>query len=196
MSKKRKEFAISDTHWGHKGSCEFNNKDGSKMRPWDDPHVMNKEMIERWNDTVEDDSVIWHLGDVVINRRYLGEVMPLLRGRIRLVGGNHDVFKLHDYTPWFEDIKGVGMLKDDDGRYDLVLSHIPLHPDSINRFGANIHGHLHANHVNDPRYLCVCVEQIDYRPIEISEIRKRVERNKVEFAKTGNVIDFSKKENH
>jgi calcineurin-like phosphoesterase family protein len=166
------------------------------MRPWDDPHVMNKEMIEYWNDTVEDDSVIWHLGDVVINRRYLGQVMPLLRGRKRLVGGNHDVFKLHDYSPWFEDIKGVGMLQNDEGHYDIVLSHIPLHADSIDRFGANVHGHYHANHINDPRYLCVCVEQINYRPIELSVVRERIARNKVEFAKTKKVIDFTKKENH
>ena len=118
-------------HFGHKGSCEFLNQRKEPLRPWDESHVMDKAMIEYWNDTVEDDSVIWHLGDVVINRRYLGQVMPLLRGRKRLIGGNHDIFKLHDYSPWFEDIKGVAMLRDQDGRYDIVLSHIPLHPDSI-----------------------------------------------------------------
>ena len=118
-------------HFGHKGSCEFLNQRKEPLRPWDESHVMDKAMIEYWNDTVEDDSVIWHLGDVVINRRYLGQVMPLLRGRKRLIGGNHDIFKLHDYSPWFEDIKGVAMLRDQVGRYVIVLSLIPLHPDSI-----------------------------------------------------------------
>ena len=194
--KKRREFVISDEHWGHKGVTEFKTKDGRDLRPWSDPHVMVKDMIEYWNDTVAPEDVVWHLGDLAINRRFVGEVMPLLQGRHRLVGGNHDIFKLHDYTPWFEDIKGVAMLRDDDGRVDIVLSHMPLHLDSITRFGANVHGHLHSNQVNDPHYLCVSVEQVDYRPIEVSEVRKRILRNKEHFEKTGKVIDFSFKENH
>ena len=191
MSKSRKTYLISDTHFGHKGSCEFHNKDGRKMRPWDDEHKMNADMIEYWNDIVNDEDVVYHLGDVVINRRYLGEVLPLLKGRKRLIGGNHDIFKLHDYTPWFEDIKGCEVLSNPEGRRDIILSHIPLHVDSVTRFGCNVHGHYHANYIDDPHYLCVCVEQINYRPIEISVVRERIAANKKLFEETGHVTNYS-----
>jgi calcineurin-like phosphoesterase family protein len=67
----------------------------------------------------------------------------------------------------------------------MILSHIPIHTESLGRFGTNIHGHLHANRVMiqkhakatpeiDPRYHCVCVEQTDYRPILFEDVIKRI----------------------
>lgn len=192
----RKEFVISDTHHGHKGSCKFLNNRQEPLRPWDDPDEMDRDMIEFWNDTVSDEDVIWHLGDVVINRRYLSLILPQLRGRKRLIGGNHDIFKLSDYLPHFEDIKGVAMLRQHGAeRPDIVLSHIPLHIDTVSRFGTNVHGHYHANVINDPAYLCVSVEQTNYRPISIDEVRERIARNNREYEATGHVVDFSMQEN-
>ena len=53
------------------------------------------------------------------------------------------------------------------------MSHVPLHPASLGRWGANVHGHLHSNFVKDPvwpdkpdqRYICVSVEHTDYYPL-------------------------------
>jgi len=69
----------------------------------------------------------------------------------------------------------------------MILSHIPIHPESLGRFGVNIHGHLHANRVMQPlatsgvldridtRYHCVCVEQTDFAPILFEDVVKRIE---------------------
>jgi calcineurin-like phosphoesterase family protein len=93
-----------------------------------------------------------------------------LNGRKALVRGNHDIFELKLYAKYFDQIYGVKVFD------DMILSHIPLHPESIARWGFNVHGHLHANSMNDPRYLCVSVEQTDYRPITLEQVRaKRVE---------------------
>lgn len=96
-----------------------------------------------------------------------------MQGRKVLVKGNHDIFKLKDYLPYFDDIRAyvVGKMKDD-RRY--VLSHIPVHPDNLIRFGINIHGHLHQNVVwldgePDERYHCVSLEHTDYKPVELSK---------------------------
>lgn len=142
---------------------------------------MNEAMIENWNSVVGPKDLVYHLGDVVINRRYLNLVLPRLNGRKKLVRGNHDLFRLRDYTPHFEDILGVAVMS------DCILSHIPLHPDSITqRFKVNVHGHTHARNVMmpnpkhsktqvpDPRYLCVCVEQINYTPISYDEVRNQI----------------------
>ena len=42
--------------------------------------------------------------------------------------------------PYFEDIRSVVS-----NRTGFIGLHIPLHPESLSRWGFNIHGHLHAN---------------------------------------------------
>jgi len=66
-------FLVSDTHFGHAGVCHFTNPDDAnvKLRPWTDPDEMDEEMIRRWNDRVRPTDKVYHLGDVVINRKAL-----------------------------------------------------------------------------------------------------------------------------
>ena len=164
-------FLVSDTHFGHAGVCRFLREDGTKLRPWDSPEEMDEEMIKRWNETVRPNDKVYHLGDVVINRKAL-KTLGRLNGEKVLIKGNHDIFKLIDYLPYFKDIRGYHVMN------GMILSHVPVHPESLARFGTNIHGHLHANRVKmkvryphketeiiDPRYFNVSVEQIDFTPI-------------------------------
>ena len=164
-------FLVSDTHFGHAGVCRFLREDGTKLRPWDNPEEMDEEMVKRWNDTVRPNDKVYHLGDVVINRKAL-KTLGRLNGEKVLIKGNHDIFKLSDYLPYFKDIRAYHVMN------GMILSHVPVHPESIARFGTNIHGHLHANRIKmkvryphketeiiDPRYFNVSVEQIDFTPI-------------------------------
>ena len=170
-------FLVSDTHFGHAGVCRFLRNDGTKLRPWDNPEEMDEEMVKRWNETVRPNDKVYHLGDVVINRKALS-ILHRLNGDKVLIRGNHDIFKLEDYTRHFRDIRGVHVMN------GMILSHIPVHEESLGRFGTNIHGHLHANRVMqtdeygttriDPRYHCVCVEQTDFRPILFENVIKRI----------------------
>lgn len=166
-------FLISDTHFGHLGVTKFLREDGSPLRPWDDVLEMDEAMIDNWNRVVSDKDRVYHLGDVVINRKAL-VVLNRLKGRKKLVKGNHDIFKLTDYLPYFDDIQAYAKLD------TFMCSHIPMHPNSIGRWqSGNIHGHLHANVVldgegfPDKRYINVSVEQINYTPIDFEEIRER-----------------------
>ena len=64
--------------------------------------------------------------------------------------------------------------------------HIPIHPESLSRWKANVHGHTHANRVLQPpelnpdgmspdrRNVCVSVEQTDYRPPHMDEVLARI----------------------
>jgi len=162
-----KTWVIADTHFGHAGVCKFLRADGSKLRPWDDPHDMDEELVRRWNSVVHPEDRVYLLGDVAMKRSEL-KTLGRLMGRKVLVKGNHDIFKLDDYRPYFDDIRAyvVGKTKDD---MRFILSHIPIHPGSLGeRFKVNIHGHLHANKLDDPRYVCVSVEHTDYYPVELS----------------------------
>ena len=167
-------FLISDTHFGHQGICEFLRRDGtSKLRPFDSAEEMDEFMIKAWNERVTPKDKVYHLGDVVINRKSLG-LLKRLNGDKVLIKGNHDIFKLKDYAEHFRDIRGYHVMN------GLILSHIPVHEESLGRFGCNIHGHLHENRVMkgsevDPRYQCVCVEQTpDFAPILFEDVVKRI----------------------
>ena len=166
-------FLVSDTHFGHAGVCRFTCDDGvTKIRPWTDPNEMDEEMVKRWNETVKPTDKVYHLGDVVINRKALA-LMHRLNGDKVLIKGNHDIFKLEDYTRHFRDIRGYHVMN------KMILSHVPVHPESQGRFTANIHGHLHQRRVMkggsiDPFYFNVSVEQIDFRPILFEEVLERI----------------------
>ena len=180
-------FLTSDTHFGHAGVCRFTEADGiTKIRPWTDPDEMDEEMIKRWNDTVRPNDKVYHLGDVVINRRSL-KTLHRLNGDKVLIRGNHDIFRDDEYREYFRELRAYHVMN------GMILSHIPVHEASLGRFGTNIHGHLHTNRVkqargvdartgavlysdeNDVRYHCVCVEQTDFAPILFEDAIKRIE---------------------
>ena len=166
-------FLVSDTHFGHLGVCKFTRNDGvTKLRPWDSPEEMDEEMVKRWNETVKPTDKVYHLGDVVINRKAMG-IMRRLNGDKVLIRGNHDIFRDDEYREHFREIRAYHVMN------GMILSHIPIHPESLGRFGTNIHGHTHANRVMngkviDVRYHCVCVEQTDFRPILFEDVIKRI----------------------
>ena len=165
-------FLVSDTHFGHAGVCRFLRNDGTKLRPWDNPEEMDEAMVEKWNAVVKPKDKVYHLGDVVINRKAL-KILERLNGDKVLIKGNHDIFKLEDYTQYFRDIRGYHVMS------GMILSHIPVHESNLYRFGTNIHGHTHSNRVLlndiiDPRYHCVCVEQTDFAPISFDDVKLRI----------------------
>ena len=176
-------FLVSDTHFGHAGVCRFLRDDGSKLRPWDNPEEMDEAMIRNWNDRVRPNDKVYHLGDVVINRKAL-RTLSRLNGDKVLIRGNHDIFPDTEYREYFRELRAYHVLN------GMILSHIPVHEASLGRFGVNIHGHLHAGRVRrvsgfrngvleysnevDTRYHCVCVEQTDFAPILLDDVYKRI----------------------
>jgi calcineurin-like phosphoesterase family protein len=173
-------FLVSDTHFGHMGVCKFMQNDGvTKLRPWDSPEEMDEAMVKSWNETVKPNDKVYHLGDVVINRRAL-KTLARLNGDKVLIRGNHDIFRDDEYREYFRELRAYHVMN------GMILSHIPVHPESLGRFGVNIHGHTHSNRVMtwdafkhhpivDVRYHCVCVEQTDFKPILFEDVIKRIE---------------------
>ena len=165
-------FLISDTHFGHANMYTFTNEDGTRVRhQFKDVSEGDAAMIENWNRVVKPNDKVYHLGDVFINRKFR-YILSGLNGKKVLIKGNHDIFNLSDYTEFFYDIRAYHVLD------KMILSHVPIHRDSIERFKGNVHGHLHSNVVLDSMkqpdvyYKSVCVEHINYTPIELSEVTK------------------------
>lgn len=160
-------FVISDTHFGHKGVTIFTRKDGHKLRPWDTVEEMDEAMVALWNSEVRPEDTVWHLGDVVINRKAL-PILGRLNGKKTLIKGNHDVFRLEEYQQYFSNVYAYRV------HGDVLFSHIPVHPSQFPRFSANVHGHLHSDVLPDRRYVNVSSEQTGFKPILLEEVMRRV----------------------
>ena len=136
--------------------------------------MMSEWMIAEYNKMVDPGDRVYILGDVAMNRKALDRSVPRLLGRKVLVKGNHDIDKLSYYSQYFDDVRAYVVKK------GFILSHIPIHPESMGRWVVNIHGHLHyrrvllpypgSKEVPDERYVCVSVEHTDYRPVLLDKV--------------------------
>ena len=171
-------FLIGCTHFGHENMYKFLNRDGTRVRhEFADAKEGDEAMVERWNKTVQKGDKVYVLGDVAFHKTHLATIGRLNGSKV-LVKGNHDNLQLAEYAKYFRDVRAYHRLD------DLVLSHVPVHPQSLwrekkNSYWINIHAHLHSgavmdNSVPDYRYFSVCVERINYTPISLEQIKIRV----------------------
>lgn len=171
-------FFISDTHFGHSNILKFLRNDGvTPLRSFASIEEHDEFMVQEWNKLVRPVDKVYHLGDAVIHRRCL-PILARLNGKKRLVRGNHDIFRTEEYMEYFDEVLGYRVFNDTPKRF--ICSHIPIHTESLSRWSANVHGHLHANvvelskHHPDPRYVCVSVEHTEYRPLHLDEVLERI----------------------
>lgn len=167
-----KTWVYSDPHFYHKNIVKFTNFDGSPLRPWDDSDLMTEEMIQWYNELVNDSDRVYVLGDVSFSPAHMIKSVGRMKGRKVLVPGNHDPVKMRKYFDLFDDVRGYVVKK------GFVMSHMPIHTQSLSRWKLNIHGHLHNSEVMtddtfehvDDRYYCACVERTNFRPKLLDEI--------------------------
>jgi len=153
-------FFASDTHFGHKRIHKF--------RPQFDSELQHQEyVIDRWNETVGNNDKVFLLGDSAFTMESI-EAVRRLNGTKVLVRGNHDKLNTAVYLWVFKEVYGILKYK------HFWLSHAPIHPLELRGF-RNIHGHVHNATIPDSRYYNVCMENIDYRPIEYFELLKKME---------------------
>lgn len=179
-------WLISDTHFFHDNVLKFTDDNGNIVRGsrFGTMEEMNDCIVENWNRVVKDNDRVFHLGDVNFGSKE--QFVPLwqrLRGRKSLILGNHDdaaFFLKHNLV---ETVQVFRMLSE----FGVALTHVPVHPGCLFQFPnkdgtngvtepipvLNAHGHLHHKPSPEGRYRSVCVEQIDYTPINIEELRIR-----------------------
>jgi calcineurin-like phosphoesterase family protein len=158
------------TIFAHSNILTFKRDDGSPLRNFTNITEHDEYIIAQHNKVVSKDSKTYFLGDVVFSHKNL-YLLDRMNGEKVLIKGNHDKCKLSQYLPYFKDIRGSHQM---DG---ILMTHIPVHPESLARWGYNIHGHLHYNKVPDQygrpdkRYLNVSLECLnDYTPLSLEEV--------------------------
>jgi len=155
-----KVFFIADTHFGHRAICKY--------RPiFSTAQEHDDIIIQNWNKVVTKKKYqVWILGDMCIkNKNYdMDKLINRLNGTIQVITGNHC------HLPYYANSRiniNPALVK----KYGFWLSHCPIHPDEL-RGKNNIHGHSHDGLIDDNRYYNVCVEHLNYVPIELEKIRE------------------------
>ena len=165
----REIFIVSDTHFGHANILKFTDSaTGMRIRPhWESVEDMNEHMIDRWNSTVRDQDIVYHLGDVYFSQGR--DILPRLKGRKRLILGNHDNGKDQNLHKYFEKILMWRMFPE----FNCLLTHVPVHESTLFKVSYNLHGHIHQQVSPTAQHVNCCVEVQNYTPRSIEELVPR-----------------------
>lgn len=179
-------YVIADTHFSHNNIIKYCN------RPFENTSSMNQYIVQKWNNIVKPNDIVFHLGDVGFG--FKEKLIPLitnLNGHKILLKGNHDysrgniywgdlgfeiVYKQHTVSlkQFLEDISNI--YQNDNSIFNkyldkVIFSHQPIECSSEI---LNIHGHIHnvpLEEIYDTNnHICVSVEVIDYTPKTLEEI--------------------------
>lgn len=128
LEKDQKIWFTSDLHLGHRNVIRFCN------RPWENEKEMGKALIEKWNNTVGDNDIVFVLGDAFWfnDSHSIKKVLGQLKGKdIYILPGNHDDFahyyrvddtRIHLCT----DIMVVWITGENQPKREVWLSHYPM----------------------------------------------------------------------
>lgn len=152
-------YLISDLHLGHRNIIRF------CQRPFSSIATMDRSIIKKWNDTVNQSDTVFFLGDLTRRGSTL-RGLTWLNGKISFIFGNHDDFiktaKHHEILTY----KG----------HTFLLVHDPAEV-PVHWNGWVIHGHKHNNCMSyypfingTKKRINVSAELIDYRPLNIDRL--------------------------
>ena len=156
-------YFISDLHLGHENMAI--------KRGFSCADEMNEHIIECWNSVIDKRDMIFILGDLTMEKKRDYPLLDKLKGDKNVVLGNHD--RRQDVNELLKYVNGVsGMVN---YKSKIILTHCPIHPRELDyRFSHNIHGHVHENSLDDPRYINVSCEAIDYIPKTLEQLLNKI----------------------
>jgi len=162
-------FIISDPHFCHKNIIRY------CQRPFLNVNDMNQTIINNWNAIIEPEDLVIILGDVAPYCRpeTISFWLSRLNGKKILINGNHD----HGFIQGCEAVIKWGAVLDYAGE-SFVLTHDPIALSKEVVGGCwLIHGHVHNNNTrtyplisHKNKTMNVCVEMLDYKPIEMKQL--------------------------
>jgi len=163
-------WVTSDRHHQHANILKFMKNDGTLVRPgFSCVEEMDELIIENWNKEVKPNDIVYDLGDVTFGNyeNYCTTIAPRLMGKKRLIIGNHDRLKGTRLMDFFEKVD----LWRSHEQFGVIMTHIPIEEKFFRgKCTHNVHGHLHEKSLKSPLHANVCVEQTNYKPVNLEEI--------------------------
>lgn len=167
-------FFCSDHHLGHTNILEYE----KEHRPFDTVEEMREVIIQRHNEIVKPNDIVYFLGDFAFGKHNIAHA-ERFNGKKKLVMGNHDTYPTAEYLKYFDKLYGVLFWE------RCILSHNPVHPCGLgSRWMLNAHGHLHSKKVydvssqglsfEDRNYFNCSLEQNNLTPFHRDQIMQRL----------------------
>ena len=163
----------ADTHFGHKNILKYT------KRPFKTTTEMDEHLILKWNEKVQPDDEVYHLGDFALcSPGRLREILWRLNGKIYLIKGNHEDSALacKDRFEWIKDYYELAM-PDKNGYREkqyVMLFHYAMKVWNGSHHGTyHLYGHSHGTLPDDPtqRAFDVGVDCHDYAPINYEQVK-------------------------
>ena len=158
------QWFLADTHFGQ-GESILRHRPQFTTVEQHDRHIVNN-----INAVVNPSDTLVLLGDVGLSDRAMGSLESIRCRKIILTPGNHDGERCRIHHEYYDSVTGAFVTRIN--KVYGVCTHIPIHPQCLDRWEFNIHGHLHDGTIDDPRYVCVSCEQTNFRPLNKSQIRQ------------------------
>ena len=188
MKREKQIWFTSDSHFDHENIIKFSS------RPFKDKGHMNEELIKAWNDVVDENDDVYHLGDFSLSNdpKRTQEILYRLNGNIHLIKGNHEKSVLRkqyniDRFVWIKDYFELSVdnpTKDGNKHQTIVMCHYGMrvwnksHHKSWMLYG---HSHDSMEHETWGRSMDVGVDSAarilgEYRPFNLREIKNIMDK--------------------
>ena len=187
-----KIFVCSDSHFGHDREFLWGPRGFSNHIDHDE------EIIQRWNEIVGPDDIVYHLGDVMLGDNEYGmNCLRRLNGQIKIIRGNHDTdsrWSLYSTLPNVECLGWAEVIKY--RKYHFYLSHHPTMTSNLEKAPylrmhlINLFGHTHqkGKFYNDIPFMFHCgLDAHDCAPVLLDDA---IEMMKEETKKCIEMLDI------
>lgn len=164
------KYYIADTHFGDERVMRL------AGRPFQSVEHMDAVLVEKWNARVDEDDQVYVLGDFAFSDEIACKILPMLKGEIHLICGNHDIV-LSNALHLFKSTDAIKQIYDN-GR-STVLCHYPLLSYENSIYGGyQVFGHIHNNPHDVAselqkylvRSLHAGVDVVDFEPKTLDEL--------------------------
>jgi calcineurin-like phosphoesterase family protein len=161
-----KIWFTADTHFGHQNIIEY------CVRPYRTSSEMDVTLIANWNAVVHPSDTVYHLGDFCWRVHSPELLLNGLNGIKHLIWGNHDDEATIQARGWASS-SPISEIVVDGQR--ITLCHYAMRSWNRSHRGAiMLHGHNHGKLPGNSQSLDVGVDEWDFRPVSLREIRSRL----------------------
>ncbi len=175
-------FFTADTHFGHANIVRMCD------RPYSSIDEMDEALISAWNERVKGNDTVYIVGDMFFRCDRPEEILGRLKGRKRLILGNHDGSWTEkvELARYFQSVDKF--LEISDGKRALTLCHYPLLSWKHTMRSYMIHGHIHNDTNADFWPLLRCRDNVlnagvdinGFHPVSFDELLENNRRWKTE----------------
>lgn len=156
-----------DLHLGHRSICEYRSRFTSV-----EEH--DEVVFDNLASSVYKRDSLYLLGDVAFTKEGLARIKSINCKSKVLLLGNHDLERgitMFDLLDVYDKIHALH------SRRNVWFSHCPIHASEMRDRKGNIHGHKHVGVIDDKRYVNVCIDHTDFKPITFALAMEQIMDN-------------------